>query len=127
MFVCALFLNIYSPHLMVLIYVKHSALLSTIMPSLVSTTERKFITRSKFKKPSLVNANKSSKSNNSLSKCASIHRPAVACLAYNGRLGNQMFMYAFHYAFAKAKGLKMVGTGVIELFDFFNINKSNFL
>ena len=125
-FVCALVLNIYGHHLMVSSYVKHSVFLSTIQPSLVSTTEREFITSSKFTKPSLVYSNKSNKSNNRI-KCQSIPRPAIACLAYNGRLGNQMFMYAFHYAFAKAKGLKMVGTGVIELFDFFNINKSNFL
>ena len=36
-------------------------------------------------------------------------------------------MYAFHYAFAKEKGLKMVKTGETDLFDVFNVPKSAFL
>ena len=53
--------------------------------------------------------------------------PPVACLEYQGRLGNHLFMYAFHYAFAKDRGLSMVRVGDTDLIKVFNIEKHAFL
>ena len=56
-----------------------------------------------------------------------IKNKRAVCLDYKGRMGNHLFMYAFHYAFAKQKNLIKVKTGQIDLFDIFEMESSSII
>ncbi|KAK3104600.1 hypothetical protein FSP39_005922 [Pinctada imbricata] len=58
---------------------------------------------------------------------SAVYNPPVACLKYQGRLGNLLFMYAFHYVYSMQKDVAMVKIGQFDLDSVFILEQGKFV